>query len=246
MSDPISQEQLARRVEAIEWFHRIELPGGVVTPGKIDPSPRLPGLRLPDDLSGRTLLDIGAWDGFFSFAMEARGAKVTAMDSFCWSGEGWGSKAGFDCAREALGSKARSVEMEVLDLSPEKLGTFDIVLFLNVLYHMRHPALAIERVASVTGELLVLETHTDLLDVSDPAIALYDEGELWQDETSYCGPNLPALDLMLRNAGFARIEVIGETPVHRRMARALLHERLHGIPRARSMQQGWVVIHASR
>ena len=126
----------AARIAQIEWFHRIELAPGLVTDGKIDPRPRLPGLRLPDDLSGRTLLDIGAWDGFFSFEMERRGAAVTALDSFGWSGDGWGSRAGFACAREALGSTVEAVEMEVLDLSPDAIGTFDIVLFLNVLYHM--------------------------------------------------------------------------------------------------------------
>lgn len=236
----------AARIAGIDWFHRIELAPGLVTDGKIDPRPRLAGLRLPDDLSGRTLLDVGAWDGFFSFEMERRGAKVTALDSFSWSGEGWGSRAGFDCAREALGSTVTPVEMEVLDLSPDAIGTFDVVLFLNVLYHMMHPALAIERVASVTRDLLVLETFTDLNDVAEPAIALYAPGDLWGDETSYCGPNVPSLDLMLRNAGFREVEVIGQAPRSRIVARALLHERLYGIPRARSMRQGWVVVHARK
>src|SRR4051812_12432848 len=122
-------QDLAARIAEIDWFHRLELAPGIWTSGKIDPRPRLPGLRLPDDLSGRTLLDIGAWDGFFSFEMERRGAEVTAVDSFSWSGEGWGSRAGFDCAHEALGSRAKPVEMEVLDLSPGTIGEFDIVLF---------------------------------------------------------------------------------------------------------------------
>lgn len=240
------RSDLAERIAGIEWFHRIELAPGILTAGKIDPTPRLPGLRLPDDLSGRTLLDIGAWDGFFSFEMERRGAEVTALDSFSWSGEGWGSRAGFDCAREALGSKVKAVEMEVLDLSPDAIGQFDIVLFLNVLYHMLHPALAIERVASVTRDLLVLETFTDLNDIAEPAVALYGSGDLWGDETSYCGPNLPGIELMLRNAGFREVEVIGQAPRSRVVARSLLHERLHGIPRERSMRQGWAVVHARK
>ncbi|WP_157220255.1 class I SAM-dependent methyltransferase [Flavisphingomonas formosensis] len=236
---------LRQRMMEIDWFHRIEIAPGMVTPGKIDPAIRVAGLRLPEDLTGQHVLDVGAWDGFFSFEAERRGAdRVVAIDSFCWSGDGWGSRAGFDFARQALGSHVEPVEMEVLDLDPARIGRFDIVLFLNVLYHMRNPALAIERVASVTRRQLILETHTDLNDVDVPAVALYRPGELWQDETSYCGPNLPALEVMLHDAGFDRVEIVGTASKARRMARALLHEREYGIPRERTLRQGWAVVHA--
>ena len=112
------------------------------------------------------MIDIGAWDGFFSFEAERRGAaRVLAVDSFCWSGAGWGKKAGFELAREALRSKVEDAEIEVLDLDPNRIGVFDVVLFLGVLYHMRHPLLALEKVAAVTKGLLVLEAKVDLLTV---------------------------------------------------------------------------------
>ena len=90
-------ETLKREVAAIEWWHTIDLGHGVVTPG-VDPSAaRLPQIRFPIDLTNKTVLDIGAWDGFFSFEAERRGAsRVLATDHFCWSCEGWGTKAGFD------------------------------------------------------------------------------------------------------------------------------------------------------
>ena len=91
---------LAAKAEAIRWYHTIDLGGGVVTRG-IDDSPfRLARLDLPQSLAGLTVLDIGAWDGFFSFEAERRGAaRVVAADYFSWHGGGWGSKAGFELAR---------------------------------------------------------------------------------------------------------------------------------------------------
>ena len=156
----MTSDELKQQVAAIRWFHRIDLGEGMVTPGLDDTAAKLRRVRLPEDLRGRSVLDIGAWDGFFSFEAERRGAsRVLAVDSFCWSGEGWGSKAGFQLARSVLRSKVEDAEMEVLDLAPEKIGTFDVVLFFGVLYHMRHPLLALERVASVTGSHLILETN---------------------------------------------------------------------------------------
>jgi hypothetical protein len=109
---------------------------------------------------------------------------------------------------------------------------------------MRNPALAIERIAGVTADQLILETHTDLNDLDVPAVALYRPGDLWGDETSYCGPNFAALEVMLRDAGFDRVELVGTASRARIVARALIHEREYGIPRARSMRQGWAVVHA--
>ena len=112
-------EELKNEVAKIRWWHKIDLGNGIVTPGYDQSSTKLKKLKIPKDLSGKTVLDIGAWDGFFSFEAERRGAKrVLAIDSFCWSGEGWGTKAGFNLARKALGSKVEDREMEVLDISP--------------------------------------------------------------------------------------------------------------------------------
>ena len=100
---------LRQRVGKIRWYHRIDLGDGIVTPG-VDPSPRkLERLRLPADLGGKTVLDVGAWDGFFSFEAERRGAsRVLATDSYAWSGVDWGTKQGFELARARLGSRART------------------------------------------------------------------------------------------------------------------------------------------
>ena len=85
----------------------------------------------------------------------------------------------------------------MLDHSPETADVFDLVLFLGVLYHMRHPLQALERVYSVTGKQLILETHLDMLDFDRPAMAFYPGDELNGDPSSWRGPNVAAVALML-------------------------------------------------
>jgi tRNA (mo5U34)-methyltransferase len=199
---PVSPAQIA----ALTWFHRIDLGNGVVTPGVENTLDKLPNLGIPERLHGLSVLDIGAWDGFFSFEAERRGARrVLATDYFCWGGGGWGSKAGFDLARRVLGSKVVAKRIDVMDHSPKRVGVFDLVFFFGVLYHMRHPLLALERVASVTKEQLILETHVDMLDCDRPAMAFYPGSELNLDPTNWCGPNPPMVEALLKTVGFRKV-----------------------------------------
>jgi tRNA (mo5U34)-methyltransferase len=203
---PNSSETLQERVDRIRWWHTIDLGNGIVTPGLEGvTADKLRWIGLPDDLSGKTVLDVGAWDGYFSFECERRGARrVLATDSLMWRLES--GNAGFLTAREALGSAVEDQEIDVLELAPEHLGgTFDVVLFLGVLYHMRDPMLALERAFSVTGERIVLETHVDLLDVPRAAMAFYPFDELAGDFSNWVGPNLLAVDGMLRATGFSEV-----------------------------------------
>src|SRR4029453_15582841 len=102
----MDRETLKAKVLGREWFHRIDLGGGLVTPG-IDDSPRkLAGIHMPADLTGKTVLDIGSYDGFFAFEAERRGAaRVLATDKICWNLYGMATKGGFDLAKRALGSR---------------------------------------------------------------------------------------------------------------------------------------------
>jgi tRNA (mo5U34)-methyltransferase len=239
------------RAEAarVTWFHSIELAPGLVTPGLADTREQLARLHLPD-LSGKTVLDVGAWDGFFSFEAERRGAaRVVAVDTFSWQARGdHTGKAGFELARRALGSSVEDVEVEVLDISPETVGgTFDVVLFLGVLYHMRHPLLAIEKLRSVTRELLILETHVDLMGTRRPAMAFYPGFELDGDWTNWWGPNPAAVRGMLEQSGFEAVrQVHPRSALPGRAARLARMARGAGgtKPRAATLRQGRAVFHA--
>ena len=240
----MTRDELRQRVAAQRWFHQIDLGEGLVTPGLDDSRAKLARLRLPASLAGLTVLDVGAWDGYFSFEAERRGAaRVLAVDSYCWSGDGWGSKAGFDLARAALQSRVEDAEIEVVDLDPGKIGTFDVVLFLGVLYHMRHPLLALEKVAAVTAGLLILETKVDMLTTRYPAVAYYPGMELNNDPTNWWGPNPAALTAMLRAVGFKRIELVDPPrPPWSRALRALGH----GGKAWREYRRDRVVLHARK
>jgi tRNA (mo5U34)-methyltransferase len=243
----IPARELRARVAAIRWHHTIDLGGGVVTPGGDNSARKLARLGLPPSLAGRTVLDVGAWDGFFSFEAERRGAdRVLATDSFIWDGGEPGmGKDGFDLAKRALGSRVEERRIDVMDLSPATVGTWDVVLFLGVLYHLRHPLLALERVASVTGGVAIIETVVDMLDVRRPAIAFYEDDRLARDATNWCGPNVPALEAMLRAAGFARVEVVAP-PRGRafRLAKALHYRRTRGFAVRDTLRTDRVVVHA--
>jgi tRNA (mo5U34)-methyltransferase len=246
----MTRDDLQARVDAIRWWHSIDLGHGIVTPG-VDQAQaeRLSRLHLPPDLSGRSVLDIGAWDGFFSFETERRGAaRVVAADHYSWHGTGWGTgqgKAGFQLAREALGSRVEDVDVDVMDLSPERLGTFDLVLFLGVLYHLPNPLLALERVASVASDFLVLETVVDMVGFGRPAAAFYPGRELNGDPTNWWGPNEAAVHGMLRSVGFTRVTTVTPTrSAAYRAARAVYH-RLQGKNElAPAFRQDRAVFHA--
>ena len=206
-SDFQDAEKVRAEIADVNWYHQIDLGDGIVTPGVDDTPNRMAPLELPSDLSGKSVLDIGAWDGVFTFEAERRGAsRVLATDSYCWSGEGWGTKEGFLTASRILASRADDLEIDVMDLSPDIVGTFDLVLFVGVLYHLRHPLLALERVASVTGDQLIFDSHTAKVEEPDPVMLFYPGTELNDDPTNWWGPNPPAVEAMLRDVGFRRIE----------------------------------------
>jgi tRNA (mo5U34)-methyltransferase len=187
------------------WWHSIDLGNGVVTPG-VHPIEELRDnfarFRLPDDLRGKSLLDIGCWDGFYSFEAERRGARVTAVD--CWRPEN------FFRARAALQSPIEFHELSVYDVNKAALGSFDIVFFLGVLYHLRHPLLALEQVCEVTRDFAVIETHVidNLFDARNPVMEFYEFDELGGQYDNWWGPNVECLTKMARAAGFVRVELL--------------------------------------
>ncbi|MHC1768132.1 MAG: class I SAM-dependent methyltransferase [Verrucomicrobiia bacterium] len=240
-------ELLRSKVEKIKWYHQIDLGNGVITPG-IDNSPKkLQLLHLPERLDGKTVLDVGAWDGFFSFEAERRGAKrVLATDQFSWSNQGWGSKAGFELARMALRSKVEDMNIDVLELSPERLGgTFDVVFFLGVLYHMRHPLLALEKIASVTKEVAIIESVSGMLWCRKPVIPFYPGSELYNDPSNWCAPNAAATIALLKTAGFRDVKIVGGVrPLPFRLMKAMVYKFKFGSPFWDLVRTDRIAVHA--
>src|SRR5215470_2157961 len=126
MNDAPLSDLARRAAELREHFHSpIDFGNGFNTkPAHVQPrfQRRLRLLQIPDDLTGKTVLDVGAWDGFFSFEFERRGARVLAIDTYAWD------HGGLDCfllAREHFKSTVEFRRIDVHDLSPEAVGCFD-------------------------------------------------------------------------------------------------------------------------
>lgn len=194
----------------IHWFHGIDLGDGVLTPGFKDNNL----LRAEADVvfsypvAGKSVLDIGAWDGFFSFEAEKRGAsRVLATDWYCWGGPGWGSQAGFNHARQVLKSNVEDKEIDVPDISVEAVGTFDVVLLSGVIYHVTDPLMILKKAADVTKECLIVETAVALVDVKDPAMQFLNAMPHNGDPTNFWSPNPAAVVAMLKWCGFKNVMV---------------------------------------
>ncbi len=208
-------DDIIKKISEINWFHSIDFGNGITTHGADDSQAKLKLIGMPENLSGLTVLDIGAWDGYFSFEAERRGAKrVLATDFHVWNGaeayQGHVSKEGFDLAKKILRSKVKEKKMDVFEISPDKIGQFDLVLFLGVLYHLKHPLLALEKVASVTKKQLILETHTDMRDCQLPVAVFYPDKELGNDPTNWWGPNPAAVIAMLKTVGFRTVQIFSD------------------------------------
>jgi tRNA (mo5U34)-methyltransferase len=207
----------AREFERVPaWHQHWEIFEGVYTPGRNPVLEILDGVGLPNDLSGTRVLDVGAFNGCFSFECERRGAAdVVAMDLQD------PNDLGFELLKGMLGSKVRFVQGSIYNLDAANLGQFDIVLFLGVLYHLRYPLLSFDQLRKVTGRTLYLETlvidnrfleggkdfqplssyHPALVDV--PLWQFYKGPELANDHSNWFGPNIRAVLDGLESAGFA-------------------------------------------
>jgi tRNA (mo5U34)-methyltransferase len=246
--------ELRQRVDELVWCHTIDLGQGVVTRGLSNLTP-LPDEILPS-FEGKTVLDIGAWDGLYSFRAEQAGAKrVVALDHYAWgvnfaAREAYwkecaergvlpdhgrdetafwdpslpGRKA-FDLAHAALGSSVEPVVGDLLTVDLEALGTFDVVLYLGVLYHMQEPLTALRRLRQVTGEVAVVETvAVRVLGHADSSLVSFFPGnELGgADFGNWFAPTQAALIGMCRAAGFSRATPMvppPRVPAHRDLIR---------------------------
>lgn len=213
----VDVEQLKRDVAAIDWWHEIDLGHGIVTPGRGGARERLSNMRMPADLTGKTVLDIGAFDGLFSFEAERRGAKrVVAMDHRV--------PPGFRVAHRALRSGVEFVEADIMELTPQSIGTFDIVFFLGVIYHLPDPMGALRRVYDLTKDLMILETDSALYWIEEPAAECRGSRAALNDTAlNWWIPNTACMLRMIDAVGFSRAEpVFGPPPPPRDPVRKAL------------------------
>jgi tRNA (mo5U34)-methyltransferase len=217
----LSPEQIRAQVEALgPWFHNLNLNGVPTAPSHfLGDYPKVKWQRfsaaIPQDLSGKSVLDIGCNAGFYAMEMKRRGAaRVLGVDS----DEDYLKQARFAAEVNDLDIEFRSLSVYDVGALGER---FDVVLFLGVLYHLRHPHLALDLIREhVVRELLVFQSmQRGSAEVGDFA----DDYDFWDkgafdlpefpklhfiehryagDPTNWWVPNRACAEAMLRSAGF--------------------------------------------
>lgn len=171
----------AKIAQVRHWYHSIEVARGVVTPGWFDLRPVVERLPWPE-VRGKRCLDVGTSDGFLAFELERRGAaEVVAIDiaqheQWDWEPHnrepglqflehvvGPAMSVGFKVAAELLGSSVRLETLNVYDLGPEQMGTFDVVVCGSLLLHLRDPLRALAAIRSVCRERFLSTNQIDLV-----------------------------------------------------------------------------------
>jgi tRNA (mo5U34)-methyltransferase len=238
MEHAVDAATLRSRIKDIGfWYHRIELPGGVITPG-LHPL-HAPLYRIPEDLTGLRVLDVGAWDGYWTFEALKRGAKeAVAIDDFSdYLGrlneaqrQAWRS---FDLCRGALGyseDRCRRAELSIYDLTESHFGRFDIVFFFGTLYHLRHPLLGLDRAGAVCDREIYVESA--ICDDYSPyrggmgkgypgkqmICEFYPGTEYSGNATNWWAPTLQCLGGLVQAAGFKSVETWKFTPSPKMLA----------------------------
>ena len=223
----MTKEEILLGLERLKpWFHCIDLGDGLRTKTQSaigepveHPEPTWNKVRacLPDSLTGKNVLDVGCNAGFYSIELKRRGAaRVLGVDSQ----RDLIRQAQF--VRSVLGVDVEYERLSVYDLDPIQMGQFDVTLALGLIYHCKHPVLALEKLFAITRELLVIETAVYPPEKA-PESFEYDEGgsrptlhplayientaDAKEAIYNWFVPSVNALKALLRNVGFDRVEI---------------------------------------
>ena len=198
----LTREIKQKMIDSVSWWHSIDFGDGVFSEGH---EPR--GTMLWDqfdipirNIKNKRVLDIGAWDGKFSFLCEKAGAEtVLAVDV----SQGVSSSNGFHVAKKILNSKVVHMDEDFFNLKPAEVGKFDLIIFAGVLYHLENPLgafRALKKLLSNTG-LVVMETTTLPDEIKEPYMKFHLKNTLNGDHTNFWTPSRSCVEQMLIEAG---------------------------------------------
>lgn len=214
-------------IEDIDWYHTIELKPGYFTKGRYDWRPYLKQFDF-GDLDGKTVLDIGCGNGFFSFYFEKLGAQVTALDipsqkdrdcnmvgvinvkvqPTCEK-EYINFKEPFNIAKDMLNSNVKRIEMDLYDMTPENMGKYDMIFCNDVLLHLTDPFKALNVFQKICNESMIISTP---IHISNDPLKRLGYFLLQNEPISYfmggtghgafCIPTITDLKSWIQGAGF--------------------------------------------
>jgi tRNA (mo5U34)-methyltransferase len=211
------------QAKQLTYYHTLELTPEYTTPGWFDLRHYVKEYGLPEDLTGKRVLDVGTWDGFWAFEMEKRGAEVVALDLDDERELDWPPRhrpkeynvdgprgRGFHVAKEVLGSKVERVVKSIYHATPDDIGQFDLVFCGSVLIHLRDQFLAIERICNLVkpgGMFISAEEHDRLADKLPFTASRYRADR--HAAVVYWMPSKKTWKQMMVDAGFDRVEQHG-------------------------------------
>lgn len=198
-------EQMAAREDFI-WHQRFDLGEGVFSPGVSNMPWLWEVAGVPDDLTDKSVLDIGTTNGATAFIAERRGAKrVVAVDVYDQD------RFGFAALKDALGSQAEFVCASIYELPQVLQEQFDVVFFWGVLYHLRHPILALDNLRAVSRDMVYIESavadHELGPRASDKVARYYRLDELGNDGSNWFAPTTTCLVDWCHSSGLTPTKV---------------------------------------
>lgn len=231
----MTREEILAGVERLApWFHKIELGEGLTTKTKSSAGEdadhplrywKIIERCLPEDISGRSVLDVGCNAGFYAIETKRRGAaRVLGVDAQRHHIQ----QAKF--VRRALGLDIEYRRISVYDLDPRVIGYFDLTLALGLIYHCKHPVLALEKLYLVTRELLILETEIFPAEKEGsrlrsflqgagrerqklhPLVYLENERDAKEPVFNWFYPSAGCMEALLRSVGFEEVLLFDRTP----------------------------------
>ncbi|HEX3109786.1 MAG TPA: methyltransferase domain-containing protein [Thermoanaerobaculia bacterium] len=162
----MDERELEQRLEGYNFYHTIPVTDRLSTAGTHGADPNMV-TALGTDLTGKRVLDVGCRDGLYSFLAEKLGAsEVIGIDNDL-------SRGAVDVLIPHFGSAVRMHEMNLYDLTPGQFGKFDVLIFADVLYHLRYPFRAFQVLRDVANPGATLIVKTGLFMGSEDLAILY-------------------------------------------------------------------------
>ncbi len=195
------------------WYHTFKIGNMLTTPTRTSLNYQMwTAQGIPLNLEGKSVIDIGANDGFYSFLCESRGAKrVLAIDSLEYEGRSLKFKEDelpsrrFQIIKDILNSNVEYKQMNVYEI--DKLNeTFDLVLLFGVYYHLGNPISAIQKISKITNHTLFLSGH--VLCTNDPLMYFYDSNDNCPNRFSSVVASPQCLMTIGRRNNFSNTEIL--------------------------------------
>jgi len=223
----MTREELKAELDKTSnWYHNIELMPDLITPGRLPlDQDHVDKYRIPENMDGFRVLDVGAWDGFWTFEALRRGAKeVISIDDF--SDDTGGKQTihrdnkwrNYEFCKKHFtytDDQCSQHELSVYDLKEDTFGRFDIIFFFGVLYNMRYPLYALDIVSSICDGAIFVESAVcdhrsaykeNAYPDTHMIMEFYPNDELSNNPSNWWAPTVACMCNMIAAAGFDKVD----------------------------------------